>query len=223
MPGRVVSAAVASTSVVMIAFSWWWATRPGAAGAQAGFVRWLNDPPQPLAAVTAATNAFFRPVPLTVVAIALLGWVLLTTAAGATRREVLRALLVAVVLAELLSQALKRLAHQARPTASIPGLDVHGYPKDPLGHAYPSAHTAVAVAVVSGVWPWISWPQRVVGVIVAALVALNRIYIGAHWLLDVLGGLAIGLLCGSACWLVAARWPLRAGQSAAADPRDAAP
>ena len=46
------------------------------------------------------------------------------------------------VLCELITQVLKRLADQPRPTASIPGLDVHGYPKDPFGNAYPSAHTS---------------------------------------------------------------------------------
>jgi membrane-associated phospholipid phosphatase len=45
-------------------------------------------------------------------------------------------------------------------------------------------------------------------VIVAVLVALNRLYIGAHWPVDVVGGAAIGLLSGAAPWLVAARWPI---------------
>ena len=29
--------------------------------------------------------------------------------------------------------------------------------------------------------------------------------------IDVVGGAAIGLLSGSVCWLVAARWPIRRG------------
>ena len=210
MPGRVTSWVLASVSVVVIAASFWLAVQPGAAEAQTDFVQWINDPPQPLGAVLAVTNRLFRPLPLTVVALVLFGWVMFT-ARGRVRWEVLRAIVISVALSELISQILKRVAGQSRPTASIPGLDVHGYPKDPNGNAYPSAHTSVVVGLVTALWPWLTWPQRVVGVAVAALVALNRMYIGAHWPIDVVGGVAIGLLSGSVCWLVAARWPIGSG------------
>ena len=55
------------------------------------------------------------------------------------------------------------------------------------------------MALVAAIWPWLPPAQRVVGVVVAALVALNRLYIGAHWPVDVLGGAAIGLLAGWRC------------------------
>ena len=165
----------------------------------------------------AATNWLLRPVPLAVVAAALFGWIMVT-ARGSARWEVLRAMVISFVLAEAFTQTIKHLADQPRPTAAIPGLDVHGYPKDPFGNAYPSAHTSVAVALVTALWPWLTIPQRIVGVTVAALVALNRLYIGAHWPVDVVGGAAIGLLAGSLCWLVARRWPIarRAARSVAA-------
>jgi undecaprenyl-diphosphatase len=67
----------------------------------------------------------------------------------------------------------------------------------------------MVAAAVAGLWPWMRWPQRIVGVAFTVLVACNRIYIGAHWPLDVLGGAAIGLLAGAIAWLVAARWPIR--------------
>jgi undecaprenyl-diphosphatase len=158
--------------------------------------------------VLGASNALLRPVPLAVVVLVLLGWIM-ATVHGSARWEALRAVVIGFVVAEAITQVLKRLADQPRPTASIPGLDVHGYPKDPYGNAYPSAHTSVAVALVTALWPWLTVPQRVVGVAIAALVALNRLYIGAHWPVDVIGGAAIGLLAGSVCWLVAARWPIR--------------
>jgi len=208
LPRPVTSGVLAGLMLVVIAGSAWLATRPGAGDAQAGVVTWLNHPPQPLAAVLAVTNPFFRPLSLTVVAVVLVGWVLLTAGSAWARREVLRATLAGLVLAEAMAQILKRSGHQPRPSAAIPGLDMHGYPKDPLGYAYPSAHTAVAVALVSALWPWMSRPQRIAGVAVAVLIALNRIYIGAHWPLDVVGGAAIGLLSGSICWLVAAWWPI---------------
>ena len=204
---------VAAASAGVVAATYWMALQPGADAAQTAFVTWINDPPPPFGAVLAATNSLFRPVPLAVVALALFAWIMVT-ARGSARWEVLRAMVLGFALAEVITQVLKRTADQTRPTASIPGLDVHGYPKDPFGNAYPSAHTGVAVGLVAALWPWLTWPQRVAGVTVATLVALNRLYIGAHWPVDVVGGAAIGLLAGSLCWLVAARWPIRRGGSA---------
>ncbi len=207
-PGR--SWALATASVLVVAATYWLALQPGADAAQNDVVRWLNDPPPPIGTVLAVSNSLFRPVPLAVLAAALAGWILATTR-GTQRWEVLRAALVSVAVSELVTQVLKRVADQPRPTASIPGLDVHGYPKNPYGNAYPSAHTAVAVGLVTALWPWLTRPQRAVGVVVALLVAFNRLYIGAHWPVDVVGGAAIGLLSGALCWLVAARWPIRPG------------
>ena len=208
LPSPTTCWALASVSALGVVATWWMALQPGAADAQAAAVRWINDPPEPFGAVLSLTNSLFRPVPLAVVALALGCWIMLTTR-GSHRWEVLRAMVLGYALSEVITQILKRVADQPRPTASIPGLDVHGYPKDPYGNAYPSAHTSVAVGLVTALWPWLAWPQRAVGVAIALLVALNRLYIGAHWPVDVLGGAAIGLLSGSLCWLVAARWPIR--------------
>ena len=41
----------------------------------------------------------------------------------------------ALIVAELLAQTLERVVDRPRPTAVIPGLDVHGYPQDPWGRA----------------------------------------------------------------------------------------
>ena len=39
-------------------------------------------------------------------------------------------------------------------------------------------------------------------------VALNRLYIGAHWPIDVLGGAAVGMVGAVIAWLTTERWPL---------------
>lgn len=210
MPRPVTSWVLASVSALVIATSYWLALQPEAAAVQTGFVKWINDPPQPLGTLLAVTNTLFRPLPLAVVALILFGWIMFTTR-GQSRWEALRATAIGLALAELITQILKQAAGQTRPTSSIPELDDHGYPKDPFGNAYPSAHTSVVVGLVTALWPWLTWSQRVSGVAVAALVALNRLYIGAHWPVDVVGGAAIGLLSGAVCWLVAARWPIRRG------------
>ncbi len=194
-------------SVGVIVVSGWLAGRPGAHEAQTALVVWFNHPPQPLGALFALVNPLFRPVPLILLAVVLAGWVLIPATAG-RRLECLRALGGALVVAELLAQTLKRVVDQPRPTAVIPGLDVHGYPQDPWGRAFPSAHTALTVAAVAALWPWMSRAQRAVGLALAVLVPLNRIYIGAHWPLDIVGGAAVGLLAAALTWIVAARWPL---------------
>jgi membrane-associated phospholipid phosphatase len=209
-PRSSIALVLGGLSLVVIAGSALLAVQPRAESAQTRLVRWFNHPPQPFAAVFGAANPLLRPLPLVLVALVLAGWVLLTAADASLRLEALRALVVGGLLGELLAQVLKHLADQHRPLTVLAGLDTHGYPTSPRGNAYPSAHTAIIVAAVSALWPWMRWPQRIAGLAFAVLTACNRIYIGAHWPIDVLGGAAIGLLCGTITWLIAARWPLRA-------------
>ena len=167
VPRPVTSWTLASLSALVIAATYWLALQPGAREAQTGFVKWINDPPQPLRAVLAADELApaagpagrGRARPLR-----------LDHGHGPRQRPMggARAMVLGFALCEVITQVLKRLADQPRPTASIPGLDVHGYPKDPFGNAYPSAHTSVAVGLVAALWPWLTWPQRVVGVATAA-------------------------------------------------------
>jgi membrane-associated phospholipid phosphatase len=199
---------VVAVALAAVVVSAWLAARPGAHEAQTALVVWFNHPPQPLGALFALVNPLFRPLPLIVLAVALAGWVLVRGGAGRWR-GCLRALVGALIVAELFAQTLKRVVDQPRPTAVIPGLDVHGYPQDPWGRAYPSAHTAVTVAAVAALWPFMSRAQRASGLALAVLVPLNRIYIGAHWPVDIIGGAAIGLLAAALTWLVAARWPVK--------------
>ena len=194
-PRPIIAVVLGSLSVVVIAVTAWLAVQPGAMTAQTGLVLWFNHPPQPLAAIFAAVNPLLRPVPLLVVSLVLAASFLWTTSGTSQRLEVLRALVVSLILSELVAQVIKQLADQPRPLAVIPGLDTHGYPaarsatptppRTPrrwsprfprcgLGCAGPTASSASCSLV---------------------LVGCNRIYIGAHWPIDVLGGAAIGLLC----------------------------
>ena len=66
----------------------------------------------------------------------------------------------------------------------------------PRGSGFPSSHTAVTVALVVGACPWLSRPWRIVGVVTATAIGLDRMYVGAHFPLDVLGGLGIGMAAG---------------------------
>lgn len=91
-------------------------------------------------------------------------------------------------------KAVKPLVGRGRPSRHLDDVSVRGHPQTGLG--YPSGHAAVATTlalVVSGdlgaVW-------RATTLVVAGLTGGARMYAGAHLPLDVVGGLAIGVLCG---------------------------
>ena len=72
---------------------------------------------------------------------------------------------------------------------------------DTFNAAYPSGHTAYAVALVACatvlVRAGVHWAARIaavtVAVILVVVVGLTRIYLRAHFLTDVLGGAALGV------------------------------
>jgi membrane-associated phospholipid phosphatase len=90
-----------------------------------------------------------------------------------------------------LNTCLKDLFHTARPTAE----QVRFMAVTPDGtYAFPSGHTQN----VTVLWCYLAgyyrrWPLIVAAVILIPLVGLSRIYRGAHWPVDVLGGIAVGI------------------------------
>ncbi len=108
--------------------------------------------------------------------------------------------------AELLLQAIKHLTTRPRPPAGLAVAHLSGY-------AFPSGHATLAVAMwgaiaVVAVPASSSWRLRVIagaGVITLALViGATRLYLGAHWLTDVLAGWALG-----ATWLTIVHLAMR--------------
>lgn len=113
--------------------------------------------------------------------------------------------------AMLLNVALKHLVQRARPVVEQPliVLDTFSFPS---GHA---AGTAALYACVS-VWllarrPLAVPPTRVAvatAVVMVLWVSISRLYLGVHWLSDVLAGMAFGFLWVVA-WLTLLRQPLK--------------
>jgi membrane-associated phospholipid phosphatase len=96
----------------------------------------------------------------------------------------------------LLSDTIKTLTHRARP----PAAQAIGHW---TGYAFPSGHTTKATAtygLLVATTP--RWGGKVAGwtaaLLLAGLVALSRLYLGASWLTDVLGAFSLG-----AAWLFA--------------------
>jgi undecaprenyl-diphosphatase len=95
---------------------------------------------------------------------------------------------------------LKHLAQRPRPCLAMPDIIVLEQPCGGL-YSFPSNHavnTAAAAAFLHILYPksgWVSWP-------LAGLIGLSRVYVGAHYVTDVLGAWVIGGLLGAgAAWL----------------------
>jgi len=111
------------------------------------------------------------------------------------RRRLDEAALVVVVLggAQLLNLGLKLAFHRPRPEVALVQLDTY---------SFPSGHAMIAT-VACGVFVYLLWghlPSRRTRVLVAAgfgavaaLIGFSRLYLGVHYLSDVLGGIAAGV------------------------------
>lgn len=107
---------------------------------------------------------------------------------------------VAVVLADLSASGLKHATDRRRPEEALDGIDV--LVTTPSTTAFPSGHaaTSFAAAVVLSVAMPALAPAFLV---LAALVAFSRLYVGVHFPLDVLGGAALGAAVATALLLLA--------------------
>ena len=142
--------------------------------------------------VTLAGNAIFLGL-LTMVALVVL----------ARRRDLDQVVLLIAVAGgiEVLNALLKLLFHRPRPELAFVHLDTYSFPS---GHAAGSAaiYSVLAVLVARGLR---TRGRVLVGLGTTALVltiGFSRLYLGAHYLSDVLAGLALGL-AWSAGWLLA--------------------
>lgn len=97
------------------------------------------------------------------------------------------------------SQRAKGWTGRGRPLDLLDDVAVHGHL--PGGFGYPSGHTGMAAAVATALAPHL--PRRLRWAVwgLVALVALARLYVGAHLPLDVVGGAALGVAVGSAVHL----------------------
>ena len=129
---------------------------------------------------------------------ALVGVACLATFTGQGRHLGLR-LAAATGIATLFSQALKRSLTRPRPDVSIAGFEALAV--NPDAFSFPSGHTAAAfgVAVAFAGEPHCLGPAAL---LLATGIGLSRVYLGAHYPLDVAVGAVLGVCSGLASRLL---------------------
>jgi len=197
--------------------------KTGATGWDESLFRILNQVPAAAASVLTPLSHLFLPAGIiTIVVLAVIYVVarnrsVLPVAAGAA----------AAGAAWLLAHVAKAIADRPRPYEVIPGAVLRQQPAH--GTSFPSSHTAVALAVAIALVPFLARPLAAAGIAYAVLVGWSRVYLGVHYLLDILGGAGIGMAAGGVILLALGTLLRRAGRAAnghdaaaeARDPRSA--
>jgi len=106
-------------------------------------------------------------------------------------------LLLALAGSAVLSDVVKPLADRARPPASLHLVRVTGLAY-PSGHSMDAMAAYAALAVVVGAGRSGRSRALIAGIaaVLIAVVGWSRLYLGVHWLTDVVGGFLL-----SACWV----------------------
>ena len=169
--------------------------KAGAPGWDESLFRVLNDVPAALASVLTPLSYLFRPAGIVIVIVLAAVYVV------ARNRSIMpvAAAVAAAGAAWALANLAKAIANRPRPYEVVAGTVLRQQPAH--GTSFPSSHTAITVAVVIALVPFL--PRALAGVAIAyaALVGLSRVYLGVHYPIDILGGAGIGMAVGGAVLL----------------------
>ena len=204
--------------------SWWWPKRParvpgawtagllaclgaalfgisavllkaGAVSWDASLFRILNEVPAGVASVLTPLSRLLLPVGIAVVVVIAVGYVVVRNGSVLP----VAAAAVAAGGAWAVVHVAKAIAHRPRPYQVIADAVLRQHPAH--GTSFPSSHTAITVAVVIALVPFLPRALAQVAIAYAVLVGWSRIYLGVHYPLDVLAGAGIGTAVGGAVLL----------------------
>ncbi len=100
----------------------------------------------------------------------------------------------------LLAKVVKIVVERERPRFLLDNVIEHGAGQQSLG--FPSGHAAVAGALAVAVIGYLSWRWVLASFVLAGVVCFGRVYIGAHFPLDVAAGFAMGAAMAALVHLV---------------------
>ena len=99
---------------------------------------------------------------------------------------------IAAVTSGLIVTIIKYLIGRPRPTAILVQPDFGSFPS---GHSATAALIATTLAIIFWrTWVWVT------GLVYTLLMMLSRTYLGAHWILDTVGGMLVGVGVGIVLW-----------------------
>ncbi len=134
------------------------------------------------------------------------------------RPSIWMGVLAAIPVGGITSLTLKWLFDAPRPADILALTDFHVVGSVLRGHSFPSGHTITAFAAAGVVWACVWMEQRknsakyIHGIVLASvlllavLVGVSRMAVGAHWPFDVLAGACVGWLAGLNGAYIAHRW-----------------
>jgi membrane-associated phospholipid phosphatase len=236
-PARRPEGARSAVRLMISLASWWWPKRParvprarttvlltglgaalfgvaaillktGTLGWDVSLFRILNQVPAAAASVLTPLSHLFLPA-------AILAVVVLAAIYVVARNHSVLPVATAAAAAGLawaLAHAAKAIADRPRPYEVLAGAVLRQQPAH--GTSFPSSHTAVTLAVVIALAPFLARPLAAVGIGYAVLVGWSRVYLGVHYPLDVLAGAGLGLAAGGVIVLAAGTLLRRAGRAA---------
>jgi membrane-associated phospholipid phosphatase len=127
---------------------------------------------------------------------------LVAAAAALLRRlRLAAALAAATLLKPWLEAVAKTFVQRDRPAEMLPDVILRGN-SAAHGLSFPSGHAMVIFAIAALAAPYFKSWWRVLPWALAAAVCLSRVYLGAHFPLDVIAGAGLGMFIGGALNLV---------------------